>query len=170
MLDTDNARVTSIKQTSRSTGTAPFDKDNDPGDDRDADNGIVRSFDTVIYDFTFSVNSLDDTTYRQARIGFQFTLNQPKDLIAFDQDSMPWIDNTPGYEPKLEQKSINGQTTQVLTVYRLLTATSNSAIVIPSTSSVSLVLQVRNMANGSSFAPQVQAWCAPDPTTRTEPA
>lgn len=170
MLDTDNARVTSIKQTSRSTGTAPFDNDNNPGDDRDADNGIVRSFDTAIYDFTFSVNSLNDTSYRRARIGFQFTLNQPKELITFDQDSMPWIDNTPGYEPKLEQKSINGQTTQVLTAYRLLAATSNSANVIPSTSSVSLVLQVRNMANGSSFAPQVQAWCAPDATTRTEPA
>lgn len=170
MLDTDNARVTSIKETSRSTGTAPFDNDNAPGDDRDADNDIVRSFDTAIYDFTFSVNSLNDTSYRQARIGFQFTLNQPKKLITFDQDSMPWIDNTPGYEPKLEQKSVNGQTTQVLTAYRLLAATSNSANVIPGTSSVSLVLQVRNMANGSSFAPEVQAWCAHDATTRTEPA
>ena len=170
MLDTDNAAVTSIKQTSRSTGTAPFDNDNEPGDDHDANNGIVRSFDTVIYDFTFSVNSLDDTTYRRARIGFQFTLNQPKEMITFDQDSMPWIDNSPGYGPKLEQKDINGQTVQVLTVYRLLTATSNSTNVVPGTSSVSLVLQVRNMANGSSFAPEVQAWCAPDTTTRTKPA
>lgn len=48
MLDTDSAYVSKLKLTDRVTGTAPFDNDNERGDDKDASNDIVRSFDDVI--------------------------------------------------------------------------------------------------------------------------
>ena len=44
MLDTDDAVVTTLSQASRSTGTAPFDNDNNPGNDHDADNDIAVSY------------------------------------------------------------------------------------------------------------------------------
>ena len=171
MLDTDDAVVTTLSQASRSTGTAPFDKDNNPGNDHDADNDIVRTFDKLSYTYSFAVNTRSETTsYRRGRIGFQFKLNQPEDRVTFDVDSMGWVDNTPGYQPKQITETIDGQPTQVLTVYRLLTATENLSTVIPGSSSVTLVLRVRSMPNGSKFAPEIQAWGAPDATTKTDPA
>ncbi|MBI0150818.1 Spy0128 family protein [Bifidobacterium sp. M0353] len=171
MLDTDDAVVTTLSQTSRSTGTAPFDKDNNPGNDHDADNDIVRTFDKLSYTYSFAVNTRSETTsYRRGRIGFQFKLSQPEDQVTFDVDSMGWVDNTPGYQPKRTTETIDGHPTQVLTVYRLLTATPTLSTVIPGSSSVTLVLRVRSMANGSKFAPEIQAWGAPDTTTKTDPA
>ncbi|KJY52120.1 Spy0128 family protein [Bifidobacterium mellis] len=171
MLDTDDAVVTTLSQASRSTGTAPFDKDNNPGNDHDADNDIVRTFDKLSYTYSFAVNTRSETTsYRRGRIGFQFKLNQPEDRVTFDVDSMGWVDNTPGYQPKQITETIDGQPTQVLTVYRLLTATENLSTVIPGSSSVTLVLRVRSMPNGSKFAPEIQAWGAPDAITKTDPA
>ena len=171
MLDTDDAVVTTLSQASRSTGTAPFDKDNNPGNDHDADNDIVRTFDKLSYTYSFAVNTRSETTsYRRGRIGFQFKLSQPEDRVTFDVDSMGWVDNTPGYQPKQITETIDGQPTQVLTVYRLLTATPTLSTVIPGSSSVTLVLRVRSMPNGSKFAPEIQAWGAPDATTKTDPA
>ncbi|MBI0105394.1 SdrD B-like domain-containing protein [Bifidobacterium polysaccharolyticum] len=170
-LDTDDAVVTTLSQASRSTGTAPFDSDNNPGDDHDADNAIVRTFDKMSYTYSFAVNTRSETTsYRRGRIGFQFKLSQPEDQVTFDVASMGWVDNTQGYEPKQTTEIINGQPTQVLTVYRLLAATQNMSTVIPGSSSVTLVLRVRSMPNGSKFAPEIQAWGAPDATTKTDPA
>lgn len=171
MLDTDDAVVTTLSQASRSTSTAPFDNDNSPGDDHDADNDIVRTFDKVSYTYSFAVNTRNETTsYRRGRIGFQFKLSQPEDQVTFDVDSMGWVDTTPEYRPKQTTETIDGHPTQVLTVYRLLTSTENLSTVIPGSSSVTLVLRVRSMPNGSKFAPEVQAWGAPDATTKTDPA
>ena len=171
MLDTDDAVVTTLSQASRSTGTAPFDNDNNPGDDHDADNDIVRTFDKVSYTYSFAVNTRSETTsYRRGRIGFQFRLNQPEDQVTFDVNSMGWVDTTPEYQPKQTTETIDGHPTQVLTVYRLLTAPQNLSTVIPGSSSVTLVLRVRSMPNGSKFAPEIQAWGAPNTTTKTDPA
>ncbi len=171
MLDTDDAIVTSLAPSSRDTGTAPFDKDDAAGNDHDADNDIVRSFDRVSYTYSFDVNARDEANaYRRARIGFRFTLNQPADKVSFDLDSMGWVDTSTGYKPELSTETIEGQPAQVLTVYRLLTPTQDSPTVIPGKSRVSLVLWVRNMANGSKFAPKVEAWGAPDASTMTDPA
>ena len=171
MLDTDDAVVTTLSQASRSTGTAPFDNDNNPGDDHDADNDIVRTFDKVSYTYSFAVNTRSETTsYRRGRIGFQFRLSQPEDQVTFDVNSMGWVDTTPEYQPKQTTETIDGHPTQVLTVYRLLTATPTLSTVIPGSSSVTLVLRVRSMPNGSKFAPEIQAWGAPDTVTKTDPA
>lgn len=73
MLDTDSAYVSKLKLTDRVTGTAPFDNDNERGDDKDASNDIVRSFDDVIYDYDYTVTP-DSTMdyYKRTRVGFRF--------------------------------------------------------------------------------------------------
>lgn len=55
MLDTDSAAVSRLRLTDRITGTAPFDKDNERGDDKDENNDIVRSYDTVTYDYEYTL-------------------------------------------------------------------------------------------------------------------
>lgn len=162
MLDTDNATVSKLKLAGWTTGTAPFDKDNEAGDDKDDDNAIVRSYDTVTYDYDYTVTPDNAMAYyRKARVGFRFELPYPADKVTFATDHMNWVDHTPGYEAKVTQE--DGR--QVFTAYRLLTPTSNSPTVCPGTSSITLAVKVRGAPNGYRFHPTVKAWTVPNGTS-----
>lgn len=168
MLDTDSAAVSRLRLTDRITGTAPFDKDNERGDDKDETNDIVRSYDTVTYDYEYTLTP-DSTMdyYRRTRVGFRFELPYPKDKVTFDAEKMGWVDHTPGYEPKLTTETINGTVTQVYTCYRLLEPTSQSPTVNPGTGSIGLSVAVKGAPHGYRFHPTVKAWTAWDRTNPT---
>lgn len=163
MLDTDSAAVSRLRLIDRITGTAPFDADNGRGDDKDENNDIVRSYDTVTYDYEYTLTP-DSTMdyYRRTRVGFRFELPYPKDKVTFDAEKMGWVDHTPGYEPKLTTETINGIVTQVYTCYRLLEPTSQSPTVNPGTGSIGLSVAVKGAPHGYRFHPTVKAWTAWD--------
>ena len=168
MLDTDSAAVSRLRLTDRITGTAPFDKDNERGDDKDETNDIVRSYDTVTYDYEYTLTP-DSTMdyYRRTRVGFRFELPYPQDKVTFDAEKMGWVDHTPGYEPKLTTETINGTVTQVYTCYRLLEPTSQSPTVNPGTGSIGLSVAVKGAPHGYQFHPTVKAWPAWDASNPT---
>lgn len=168
MLDTDSAAVSRLRLTDRITGTAPFDKDNGPGDDKDETNDIVRSYDTVTYDYEYTLTP-DSTMdyYRRTRVGFRFELPYPADKVTFDAEKMGWVDHTPGYEPKLTTETIDGTVTQVYTCYRLLEPTSQSPTVNPGTGSIGLSVAVKGAPHGYRFHPTVKAWPAWDASNPT---
>ena len=168
MLDTDSAVVSRLRLTDRITGTAPFDKDNERGDDKDETNDIVRSYDTVTYDYEYTLTP-DSTMdyYRRTRVGFRFELPYPKDKVTFDAEKMGWVDHTPGYEPKLTTETIDGIVTQVYTCYRLLEPTSQSPTVNPGTGSIGLSVAVKGAPHGYRFHPTVKAWPAWDASNPT---
>lgn len=168
MLDTDSAVVSRLRLTDRITGTAPFDADNERGDDKDENNDIVRSYDTVTYDYEYTLTP-DSTMdyYRRTRVGFRFELPYPKDKVTFDAEKMGWVDHTPGYEPKLTTETIDGIVTQVYTCYRLLEPTSQSPTVNPGTGSIGLSVAVKGAPHGYRFHPTVKAWPAWDKTNPT---
>ena len=168
MLDTDSAAVSRLRLTDRITGTAPFDRDNERGDDKDENNDIVRSYDTVTYDYEYTLTP-DSTMdyYRRTRVGFRFELPYPKDKVTFDAEKMGWVDHTPGYEPKLTTETIDGIVTQVYTCYRLLEPTSQSPTVNPGTGSIGLSVAVKGAPHGYRFHPTVKAWPAWDASNPT---
>lgn len=168
MLDTDSAAVSRLRLTDRITGTAPFDADNERGDDKDENNDIVRSYDTVTYDYEYTLTP-DSTMdyYRRTRVGFRFELPYPKDRVTFDAEKMGWVDHTPGYEPKLTTETIDGTVTQVYTCYRLLEPTSQSPTVNPGTGSIGLSVAVKGAPHGYRFHPTVKAWPAWDASNPT---
>lgn len=168
MLDTDSAAVSRLRLIDRITGTAPFDKDNGRGDDKDETNDIVRSYDTVTYDYEYTLTP-DSTMdyYRRTRVGFRFELPYPKDKVTFDAEKMGWVDHTPGYEPKLTTETIDGIVTQVYTCYRLLEPTSQSPTVNPGTGSIGLSVAVKGAPHGYRFHPTVKAWTAWDASNPT---
>lgn len=168
MLDTDSAAVSRLRLIDRITGTAPFDADNERGDDKDETNGIVRSYDTVTYDYEYTLTP-DSTMdyYRRTRVGFRFELPYPKDKVTFDAEKMGWVDHTPGYEPKLTTETIDGIVTQVYTCYRLLEPTSQSPTVNPGTGSIGLSVAVKGAPHGYRFHPTVKAWPAWDASNPT---
>ena len=168
MLDTDSAAVSRLRLADRITGTAPFDKDNERGDDKDETNDIVRSYDTVTYDYEYTLTP-DSTMdyYRRTRVGFRLELPYPKDRVTFDAEKMGWVDHTPGYEPKLTTETIDGTVTQVYTCYRLLEPTSQSPTVNPGTGSIGLSVAVKGAPHGYRFHPTVKAWPAWDASNPT---
>ena len=168
MLDTDSAAVSRLRLADRITGTAPFDRDNGPGDDKDETNDIVRSYDTVTYDYEYTLTP-DSTMdyYRRTRVGFRFELPYPQDKVTFDAEKMGWVDHTPGYEPKLTTETIDGTVTQVYTCYRLLEPTSQSPTVNPGTGSIGLSVAVKGAPHGYRFHPTVKAWTAWDASNPT---
>lgn len=168
MLDTDSAAVSRLRLADRITGTAPFDADNERGDDKDETNDIVRSYDTVTYDYEYTLTP-DSTMdyYRRTRVGFRFELPYPQDKVTFDAEKMGWVDHTPGYEPKLTTETINGTVTQVYTCYRLLEPTSQSPTVNPGTGSIGLSVAVKGAPHGYRFHPTVKAWPAWDASNPT---
>lgn len=168
MLDTDSAAVSRLRLIDRITGTAPFDADNGRGDDKDENNDIVRSYDTVTYDYEYTLTP-DSTMdyYRRTRVGFRFELPYPKDKVTFDAEKMGWVDHTPGYEPKLTTETIDGTVTQVYTCYRLLEPTSQSPTVNPGTGSIGLSVAVKGAPHGYRFHPTVKAWPAWDASNPT---
>lgn len=168
MLDTDSAAVSRLRLIDRITGTAPFDKDNERGDDKDENNDIVRSYDTVTYDYEYTLTP-DSTMdyYRRTRVGFRFELPYPADKVTFDAEKMGWVDHTPGYEPKLTTETIDGTVTQVYTCYRLLEPTSQSPTVNPGTGSIGLSVAVKGAPHGYRFHPTVKAWPAWDASNPT---
>lgn len=168
MLDTDSAAVSRLRLIDRITGTAPFDADNERGDDKDENNDIVRSYDTVTYDYEYTLTP-DSTMdyYRRTRVGFRFELPYPKDKVTFDAEKMGWVDHTPGYEPKLTTETIDGTVTQVYTCYRLLEPTSQSPTVNPGTGSIGLSVAVKGAPHGYRFHPTVKAWTAWDASNPT---
>lgn len=168
MLDTDSATVSRLRLIDRITGTAPFDADNERGDDKDETNDIVRSYDTVTYDYEYTLTP-DSTMdyYRRTRVGFRFELPYPKDKVTFDAEKMGWVDHTPGYEPKLTTETIDGTVTQVYTCYRLLEPTSQSPTVNPGTGSIGLSVAVKGAPHGYRFHPTVKAWPAWDASNPT---
>lgn len=168
MLDTDSAAVSRLSLTDRITGTAPFDADNGRGDDKDETNDIVRSYDTVTYDYEYTLTP-DSTMdyYRRTRVGFRFELPYPQDKVTFDAEKMGWVDHTPGYEPKLTTETIDGIVTQVYICYRLLEPTSQSPTVNPGTGSIGLSVAVKGAPHGYRFHPTVKAWPAWDASNPT---
>lgn len=80
---------------------------------------------------------------------------------------MGWVDQTPGYQPKLTTETVNGVQTQVYTCYRLLEPTSNSPTVNPGTSAISLAVAVKGAPHGYKFHPTVKAWTAWDASNPT---
>lgn len=168
MLDTDSAAVSRLRLADRITGTAPFDADNGRGDDKDENNDIVRSYDTVTYDYEYTLTP-DSTMdyYRRTRVGFRFELPYPKDKVTFDAEKMGWVDHTPGYEPKLTTETIDGAVTQVYICYRLLEPTSQSPTVNPGTGSIGLSVAVKGAPHGYRFHPTVKAWPAWDASNPT---
>ena len=159
-LDSDVASVTKIKVNDIVTGVAPFDKNDDPGNDSTPDNKILRSFDRVTYMVEVTTTSDDPMVYyRKTRIGYKITLPVGRDKAVFRDDLMGWRDQSKGYESKV---TANADGSQSLTVYRLFEPTSDSPTTTPGTYEVPVLIDVKAMCQGETLSPTFEAWTVPN--------
>ncbi len=157
-LTGDEAYVNSITVTSITDGAAPWDEGEGDGNDTNDSNKIVRTFDTVTYNFSAAMNAWDiSKQYSEARVKLEFVLPLSESEAVFDQTAMAWMDNTEGYRPeiKTETRVINGEEKecQILTCYKHLIPSGDNRSVIPGNFGENVTINVKSMKNGQTFAP-----------------
>lgn len=154
-----NARIDSVKD-----GTAPFDKDNEIGNDADDENNIVRSFDYINYNIEYTTGLIDITqTVDSANVRIEAVLNKSMKEAEFNVETLNWCSDrkiTYFYEDGSTSTSYDKNKNvvkQVLTGYRRLE--NNSQVNnIPGTGSLTLGVYVKASQNGSMIKPEVSLW------------
>lgn len=158
----DEAYVNKITIESIKTGTAPFDDEEGRGNDTTEGDLLVRTFDTVTYNFLVNMNSWNTyEKYNKARVKLEFVLPKTENEAIFDQAAMGWMDKTDEYKPVLttEKRVIDGveKDCQVLTCYKLLEPRDGNLSVVPGNFGENLTIYVKSMKNAETFAPIISA-------------
>ena len=154
-----NARIDSVKD-----GTAPFDKNNEIGNDTNSENNIVRSFDYINYNIEYTTGLVDITqTVDSANVRIEAVLNKSVKEAEFNVETLSWCSDrniTYFYEDGSTSTSYDKNKNvvkQVLTGYRRLENTSQVNN-IPGTGSLTLGVYVKASQNGSIIKPEVSLW------------
>ena len=152
-LTDDSAYVESIAISQYDTGTAPFDSDDQPGNDSSSTNMIVRTFDTVTYNIRVKYLTYENgKTFNDARVRLEFVLPVDVNQAEFNQTAMGWMEDP---ELTTEKRTINGTETQcqVLTCYKHLLPSEGNTSVVPGEFGENVTVNVKMMKNGDIIAP-----------------
>lgn len=157
-LTGDDAKITDVSTVSKTTGTAPFDKDDNPGDDSRVDNSIVRSYDSLNYTISYTMASKNSKDYyKDARIKFKFSMPFDTGVAEFSTKEMLWMDTAAGYGYKVGYEDVKGAKYQTLTCWRHVNGTKDNPTVVPGMATVNLPINVYGAPNGTKIQPTVQA-------------
>ncbi|MGN0492166.1 MAG: hypothetical protein ACI4F7_00835, partial [Acutalibacteraceae bacterium] len=153
VLTDDSAYVDSIAISQYDTGTAPFDTNNDPGNDENANNMIVRTFDTVTYNIKVKYMAYENGKYfAEARVKLELVLPVDASQAEFDLTAMAWMEN-----PVLttEERTVEDKATlcQVLTGYKHLLPSANNTYVVPGEFGENVTVNIKMMKNGDTIVP-----------------
>lgn len=142
-------------------GTAPFDDDNEPGNDKDDNNGIVRTFDHVNYNLAYITKLMEgETVVPEGNLMIEFELDVDLSVAEFDQATLNWLldqKNTYYYEDGTSSStwdSTKTVTKQVLVGRRHLTVNENGSNAIPGAGSLSAGLYIKAAKNGQQITPK----------------
>ena len=143
-INGDLGYISSIDTKEVKTGTGPFDKDDEPGNDSSEDNDVVRSFDQITwtYQLNFSLKEPDSGTSLKGGV-IQITASLPEELaniVEWDIESMKWLSNGNLSEDGI---SLSGE-------YSM----SEEIVTIPGNQEVIFVLKVKNAINGTKIQPR----------------
>lgn len=130
------------------TGLAPFDNDDNAGNDSSASNDIVRSFDDIDYTLEYVTALKSQNVISDAYLCVEFVLPYTKDVATFNMDAMAWMEN-----PVLVEE--NGK--QILTGRRFLQNTSDNNA-IPGAGTLSVGIKVKAAPNGTKIDPEFKLY------------
>ncbi len=142
----EKATVVTATLTETKTGTFPFDNDNEPGNDANETNDVVRTLDWV----TWSINAameikqgVEETEIKTGYIKVEATL--PKNCankVRWDTDFMAWAEESVLSEDKLE--------------YTGYYSLGENAISIPGSQIIEMYAKVLYAENGFKFKPEIK--------------
>ena len=143
-----NGYISSAQIIQRATGTAPWDDNDEPGNDSSPDNDIVRSFDQVTWTVNLTTAVKEGVAQGSYTGGVvEFTATLPDEYaktefapyMEWDVDSMAWIEDANLSEDGI---TLTGK-------YSL----SETETTLPGAQTLVFVLKLYGVANNSEFAP-----------------
>lgn len=147
------------------TGTSPWDEDNEAGNDKDALNDILRSFDTVSYTFQFNTKLRDEVAQedvggiKQGRLYFEFVLPLGENQAQFETEAMGWLKNSQDIKYEVITAIVNGVESQVLRgSFTLIPTGSNEAAIGASTNELYVVIRALQMNHEEKIKPVFTLW------------
>lgn len=144
------------------TGSAPWDEDDEAGDDSSDLNNTVRSFDIVSYTVGFTSKVRDNAPYKAYKMGtlhFEFVLPGDSSQVQFETGSMGWLSAKRNVEYTITEETYNGQTYQVLRgSYLWEPSDQNPTAIGESYQELGLVTRVLAMKQGESMQPKFTFW------------
>ena len=139
----EKAVVTSAQEVKRITGTAPFDSNDEPGNDSSETNDIVRSFDEIRWnlDLTLGLKSgTTETNLTGGKINIKVDLPETtSDVVEWKLDSMSWIENG---NVSIDGKTLTGS-------YTL----PDAEVTIPGKQTLEFVLKTEGIGNNIEIIP-----------------
>lgn len=165
-LDGDWVSATAITIQENSTGTSPFDDDDERGNDSSPKNDIIRSFDSSSYNLKCIYDMKDNAPYSYVKngyVGYKVIIkgwdsngqrmNLTKRNVNFNDDSLLWASTEKGYEKNIYIEKVDGYDCVALKAWRKLVATDDIPTVIPGMKEIQLSINCLQMTNGQSFQP-----------------
>lgn len=156
--------VSSLAITQIVDGTEIFDDNDNPGNDSNANNKIVRSFDKIKYTLSYTTALMDGvSSVSEANIMLEVVLNNSPAEARFDDDLFKWMTDKKivyQYEAGEESETIDINkkiVKQTLTGKMLLTAVSGSDP-IPGNGTLSAGVMVEAAPNNSVIEPEFKVW------------
>lgn len=148
-LPDDGARISSSQIIQTKTGTAPFDQNDDAGNDSSENNNVVRSFDQVSWTIenTMTLNGDSAEGYMGGRIYFEAKMPSDKfnsETFKWDLSSMKWI----------EDPSVSSDGLTLTGYYQMGTG----SITVPGKQSLVFIGKILGAANGTEFSPEITLW------------
>ncbi|MCD7814458.1 MAG: Cna B-type domain-containing protein [Lachnospiraceae bacterium] len=163
-LNVNKSYVSALAVKSITDGTAPFDEDDDAGNDSASDNRIVRSFDYVNYTLEYTTALMDTTeTVDEAYLMAEFTLACDPSVAEFNTDTLNWcLDQVITYvyadgTSSTKWNSKKTVTEQVFTGKRYLSK-NEDANAIPGAGTLSVGIYVKAAVNGDWIQPAFTVW------------
>ena len=141
---TSKCYISSARIKEKVDGTEPFDNDDDAGDDSNAKNDIVRSFDSIYYTLEYVTATSTDDSIDRTNLMIEVTLPVDKSVAHFNMDAMKWMQNP-------QQTEENG--VQKLTGYRVLDKGT-----IPGVGTLSVGIDVKGAQNGAEIKPEIKLY------------
>ncbi|WP_166082627.1 DUF7507 domain-containing protein [Erysipelothrix anatis] len=151
----NSAIIQEVKVTSIVDGTPDgsegWDANNEPGNDSGPGNGIVRSFDTITYNYSLDMITRPEseyTSFETVDVFVEYILPVTKEIAEFDLSSMKTLNN-----PVITEKDGS----QILTGSYKLTKGSDPNV-IPGVKTVIAIVKVNGAINGQKIEPVKTFW------------
>lgn len=147
----NEALVTGIIVNTISDGTGNFDENDEPGNDSNNNNRIVRTFDTVRYAVEYTINmrkGSEYTTFEKAYVNVEMSIPGSKGDVEFITGDMPWLEDA-------ETSYENGRIT---VTGRTLIKQNKGVNPIPGAHGFNVVMRAMGLNNGTVLRPQIKLW------------
>ena len=144
--------VKSVHVNLGSSGTGPFDDNDDDGNDSSADNDIVRSFDLATYNISVDMESLTSSYHDYAKVWVEINLDGTDTENKFNEESFKWLDY---YEIV---PSSDGKSKTLRGYYEAEKSESSTHVVPGNIDNMTVGVQTLAMEDGTILKPTGKIW------------